>query len=168
MCQLEYVYKTSIDRVGFEHRFWDPGAPEDSQFIGFADFNPTHYPELSIDEFQQKFWDPRSSEELMSMQFMRRSADFIPAHYHELHIAWPCFIVLTQQKGSGTSKLALEIMWVVYVVSTSCINSEDLANAWDIVLLQFSVVLFSEFSVACLVFSGSVLKLSKCHGILYI
>jgi hypothetical protein len=69
--------------------------------------------------------------------------------------------VLTQQKGSGTSKLTPEIMWVVDVVSTSCINSEDLANAWDIVLLQFPVVLFSEFSVGCLclVFSGSVLKL---------
>jgi hypothetical protein len=80
------VLSDSIDRVGFEHRFWDPGAPEDSQFIGFADCNPTHYPELSIDEFQQKFWDPRSSDELMSMQFMRRSTDFIPAQYHELHI----------------------------------------------------------------------------------
>jgi hypothetical protein len=57
--------------------------------------------------------------------------------------------------------MAPEIMWVIVVISTNCINSEDLASAWNIVLLQFSVVLFSEFSVGCLVFRGYVLKLSQ-------
>jgi hypothetical protein len=37
---------------------------------------------------------------------MRHSADFIPAHHHELHIAWPCFILFTQQKGAGTVTIA--------------------------------------------------------------
>jgi hypothetical protein len=31
--------------------------------------------------------------------------------------------------------MTLEIMWVIVVVSTNCLNSEDPANAWDIVLL---------------------------------
>jgi hypothetical protein len=32
--------------------------------------------------------------------------------------------------------MAPEIMWVIVVISTNCLNSEDLANAWDIVLLS--------------------------------
>jgi hypothetical protein len=79
--------------------------------------------------------DSKSSKDLLSIRFLRHNADFIPAHHHELHIAWPCFILFTQQKGSGTSRMAPEIMWVISLVSTNCLNSEDLANAWDIVLL---------------------------------
>jgi hypothetical protein len=99
------------DAVGFEVKFWDPRLAKWSGFMEFgrsqADFH----------------WDPGSSDVLLSIRFMRHSADFIPAHHHELHMAWPCFMLFTQQKGSGTSRLASEIMWVVAVVSTNCINS---------------------------------------------
>jgi hypothetical protein len=143
------VLSDAVDTVGFESKFWDS---ELAKWSGFMEFG------RSQADFHQ---DPGSSDVLLSIRFMRHSADFIPAHHHELHMAWPCFMLFTQQKGNGTSRLAPEIMWVVVVVSTNCINSEDFANAWDIVLLQFSVVLFSEFLVGCLVFSGYVLKLSQ-------
>jgi hypothetical protein len=71
-------------------------------------------------------WDPGSSKDLLSIWFMRHSADFIPAHHHELHIAWPCFILFTLQKGNLTSRMAPEIMWVIVVISTNCLNYEIL------------------------------------------
>jgi hypothetical protein len=79
---------------GIEHYFWDPELVAESVFMEFgrsqADFH----------------WVPGSSEDLLSIGFMRHSADFIPAHHHELHIAWPCFSLFTQQKGGGTVTIA--------------------------------------------------------------
>jgi hypothetical protein len=77
------VFEVLADNA-FESKFWDPGLAKWSEFMEFgrsqADFH----------------WDPGSSDILLSIQFMRHSADFIPAHHHELNIAWPCFILFTQ------------------------------------------------------------------------
>jgi hypothetical protein len=78
------VLSDSIVRVGFEHHFWDPGAPEDSQFIGFADFNPTHHPELSIDEFEYRFWDPGLTQASMHIVLATSCVDVGPNYFHWL------------------------------------------------------------------------------------
>jgi hypothetical protein len=100
---IRSVFSAVIAVAEIEQRFWAPGSAKWSEFMEFgrsrADFH----------------WDPGSSEDLRYIRFMRHSA-----HYHELHIAWLCFIVLTQQK---CGELALGcIVFSDYVLELSQVH----------------------------------------------
>jgi hypothetical protein len=103
------VLSDSVDTVGFESKFWGPRLAKWSGFMEFgrcrADFH----------------WDPGSSEALLSIWFIILSADSKPAHHHELHVAWPCFIVLMQQKCNEPYEIARELA----VLAVGCIVYTD-------------------------------------------
>jgi hypothetical protein len=126
---------------------------------------------IAADEFEYKFWDPGSSKDQLSSQFMRHSADFIPAPYRELHIAWSCVIVLTQQKCSEPYKIACEvavggIVFSDYVLELDQVHGSKI-NCLVLVSAQlhFSVASCKEFSLACIVFKISTTAVMWCSSV---
>jgi hypothetical protein len=97
--QMWHVVSDIVAADEFEYKFWDPRL---AKWSGFMEFGRSHA------DFH---WDPGSSEDQLSSRFMRHSVDFIPAHYRELHIVWPCVIVLTQQSVVSLMKLLVRLQW---------------------------------------------------------
>jgi hypothetical protein len=91
LMDIRSIFSDVIAVAKIERRFWDLGLARCSGPMKFG---------RSYVAFH---WNSGFSEDLLFMWFMRHSIDFILAQYHELHIAWPCFIVLPQCNKSVVS-----------------------------------------------------------------